>query len=302
MGLCRRRVQAAAARTRLMPAPSPRRRFGQNLRSLFWWRRGAEDVVEEMALHVDLRAQELEAEGVPAATARARAIQEVGRPDSVAPIVDRLAHSADRGSAIRQWLDEARIDLCDAWRSCRRAPGLTLLTLATMAIGLGANAAIFGVVNVALLAPLPFDPGDTLVRVREFRRLPDGTARHGDASRRTADAISLRPDLFLQSVAVSGVGRTFARDGGAVRVEATRVGPGFTAVVGVAPILGRGSVEVATDGLTRGVSLAWPFAPSSAGERAPGRVRRPRSSTAPPSPVPERVECRTPRRPDRAAG
>jgi len=226
-----------------MPRPRERRSFGQNLRSLFWWRRAADDVVEEMQLHADLRARELEEGGVPQAEARARAEREVGRPAEVVPMVARLAAATDRQSAVAQWLDEARVDARDAVRSCRRTPGLTVLTLLTIALGLGANAAIFGVVNVAVFAPLPFDRDNTLVRVREFRRLPDGTPRHGDASRRTADAIAQRPDLFTNSVPASGVGRTLARDTGAVRIDAARVGPGFTTVVGVTPILGRTFTE-----------------------------------------------------------
>jgi putative ABC transport system permease protein len=147
--------------------------------------------------------------------------------------------AADRRASWAQRLEELRLDLRHAVRSARSAPAFTALTVLTMAIGLGANAAIFGVVNVAVLTPLPFDPEGTLVRVREYRTAPDGSRVNVDASRRTADAITGRPDLFSSSVVLSNTGRALARQDGAVRVAATRVGPGFTRVVGVAPAIGR---------------------------------------------------------------
>jgi len=222
-----------------MGASRNRRRFGGNLRSLFWWRRASSEVLEEMALHVELRTRELENEGLTPQAARAQAMREVGRPADIVPVVERLATRGDRVSAFSQILDELRVDLRYASRSALHAPALTLVIVLTIGLGLGANAAIFGVVQVAVLNPLPFDRDNTLVRVREYRRMPDGTRQNGDGSRRTADAIALRPDLFTSSVATSGVGRTLSRDGGALRVAATRVGPGFTKVVGIMPILGR---------------------------------------------------------------
>jgi putative ABC transport system permease protein len=217
----------------------PRREFGGNLDSLAGWRDVARDVNDEMRLHAELRARELEAAGLPPEEARDRAAREVGVPSAVVPAVLDLAASADRAASLRQRLDEMAQDVRYALRSFHRAPGFTALALLTIALGLGANAAIFGVVNVAFLMPLPFDPDNTLVRVREFRTLADGRRINGDGSRRTADAIAARPDRFRASVSASGTGRALAREGGAIRVAAMRVGPGFTSVVGISPVLGR---------------------------------------------------------------
>jgi hypothetical protein len=213
--------------------------FGNNLASLLGWRSAERDVREEMRLHVDLRARELEAAGLAPQAARARAAREVGTADDVAVVVAQLAASTDRTSAIRQRCDELIQDLKYAARSFKRSPGFTALAVLTIALGLGANVAIFGVVNVAFLTPLSFDPDNTLVRVREYRIFPDGRRVNGDASRRTADAVARMPEVFSESVAVSGTGRALARDDGAVRVAGTRVGPRFTAVLGVTPLVGR---------------------------------------------------------------
>lgn len=217
----------------------PKWEFG---RRLVGWRRPAtteRDVRDEMALHVELRAQELRAQGLSDSDAHARALREVGNPARVAPVAVRLAESGDRRRRVTQWFDELRQDVRTAWRSSRRAPGFTALVVLTIALGLGANAAIFGVVNVAVLAPLPFDTNNTLVRVREVRTAADGTAMMVDASRRTADAVAQMPDVFADSVPLSGAGRALTRSTGAVRVSGMRVGPGFTRVVGISPVLGR---------------------------------------------------------------
>ena len=84
-----------------------RRQFGNNLRSLFGWRDAGADVRDEMSLHIDLRAQELEGRGLPAAEARRRAECEVGMPVDVGRQVDRLASQTDRSSSIAQKLEEA---------------------------------------------------------------------------------------------------------------------------------------------------------------------------------------------------
>ena len=232
------------------------RRFGNNLASLLGWRSAGRDVREEMRLHVELRARDLEAGGLAPDAARARAVREVGSLDAVEMAVAKLGASTDRASAIRQRFDELLQDLKYAARSFRRSPGFTTLAVLTIAFGLGANVAIFGVVNVAFLTPLPFDPNNTLVRVREFRTLADGRRLNGDGSRRTADAVAAMQDVFSDSVAISGSGRALAREDGAVRIAGSRVGPRFTAVVGIAPVVGRTfTVEEEQGGEGSGVVL-----------------------------------------------
>lgn len=60
-------------------------------------------------------------------------------------------------------IDQLRQDLRYAVRAFARTPGFTLLAVATIAIGVGANTAIFSVVNATLLRPLPFPRDSELV-------------------------------------------------------------------------------------------------------------------------------------------
>src|SRR5262245_4636370 len=64
-------------------------------------------------------------------------------------------------------LDEFRHDLFLALRQLTRAPGFAAIAITTLALGIGANSAIFALVDAALLRPLPFPQPDRLVMVSE---------------------------------------------------------------------------------------------------------------------------------------
>ncbi|HEU4689069.1 MAG TPA: hypothetical protein VFS23_11935, partial [Vicinamibacterales bacterium] len=69
-----------------------------------------------------------------------------------------------------QWLEECRFDVKFAWRQLRGAPGFALVAVLTLALGIGANSAIFALVDATLLRPLPFPTADRLVMAWEQSR------------------------------------------------------------------------------------------------------------------------------------
>ena len=128
----------------------------RSLRSWLWRVPLDQEFDEEIALHLDMRTRELIAEGMDPAAARAMAIRKMGDVASLKRACVDLGRKRDREMSVTLWLEELRDDVRFAFRQLAAAPAFTLVATLTLALGIGANSAIFALVDATLLRPLPY--------------------------------------------------------------------------------------------------------------------------------------------------
>jgi predicted permease len=150
----------------------------------------------------------------------------------------QIATSYRRRDRLRTLGREMAFDLGDAVRRLRRAPAFTAGTIAIVALGLGANSAVFSVANTAFLQPLPFADADRLVRVQEFSRAPDGAIRWVDGSGASLQAMK-DTGAFAVSAGLSPVWTAIIGRGEAERISAGAVTAGWTEALGLRASVGR---------------------------------------------------------------
>lgn len=205
-----------------------------------WWRRvagvfagdGAERALDqEIRTHIEMQVDENLRTGMSREEARRRAHVTFGTMDAA-----KESYRDQRGLPV---VDALRQDFTYAWRSLRGNPGFTLVAVLSIAIGVGANTAIFSVVKTVILDPLGFREPERLFAVREV--IPQwGSGADGiPVSPRHAREWA-RDCRSIEQVAVAG-SRSFHLAGpdGPEAVPGARVSPNFVSVFGVPPLLGR---------------------------------------------------------------
>ena len=204
------------------------RQLSVRLASLFRRERMERELDAELRYHVDMLVEQNLQKGMRADVARREALRVFG---PVAGIKDDV-----RDRWLSRFFEVATQDLRYGLRSLRRNPGFALVIIVTMALGIGANTAIFSVVNGVLLRPLPYQDGDKLV-----------VLHHGQGDPVANDlGFSVKEmDDFRQSRSLSGVvefhNMFFNLIG---RAEAERLSTGVVSanyfdVLGVKPLHGR---------------------------------------------------------------
>jgi putative ABC transport system permease protein len=219
-----------------MPTPddSPRRAFR------FPWRspgRIRADIDDELRFHLDMRTAELVATGMSEADARREATREFGDVEFTRGYCRMLDERGERATRRGDWLADAVHDFAQAVRVLRRSPGFLFIALVTIALGVGANSAIFSVIRGVLLRPLPFaDPG-RLIAVYEDNR-PDHSTRSQLAA---ADYVDYRRDQssLTDLGVVSYASLSYQGDGDPIALNGLRFSPNVFTILGVRPLLGR---------------------------------------------------------------
>ena len=191
---------------------------------------------EEMRFHLDMRAQELRDSGVPADRASSEALRRFGS------VADAREYCRDQDRAredTRRWsavLEEAWQDAGIAIRQLRQRPLFATAALVTLALGIGANVAIYSLVNAYLVRPFPFPDDDRIAAIipapsrEQFPNMP----RLGDVDWRPVN------EIFDATVAWDLDGFTVVGSGQPEYHDGAWVSPGYFDVLGIRTAVGRG--------------------------------------------------------------
>jgi putative ABC transport system permease protein len=183
----------------------------------------------ELRHHLELEAEALVARGMAPEAAHDAARRRFG---SVALVKDDCRESWGMRA-----IDTLTQDVRFALRNLRKYPSYTAVVLLTLALGIGANTAIFSVVHAVLLRPLPYAYGDRLVEVRQ--QAPKiGIANVGVSVKEIAD-YRAQTDALDAVVEYHQMSFNMLGRGEASRVQTGVVSANFFDVLGVAPLLGR---------------------------------------------------------------
>ena len=198
-------------------------------RNLARKRRVEKDLDEELQSYRQMLVDEKTGAGIDPVRAHREALIEMGGAEQIKEEVRdvRLGASlASIGSELRQSL-----------RSLRRNPGLTVLGVLMLGLGLGASTVVFSIFYEALIRPLPFRDMDRLVQVWETR-LDRGFNQTSFTEANFWDVRAL--SRSFEELAARHTGEAnLTGSGPAERISATRVSAGFFRTLGVSPILGR---------------------------------------------------------------
>jgi predicted permease len=184
-----------------------------------------DDLAEEMQAHLEMQAEENEADGMPADEARYAALRQFGN-------TTRLREMS-REMWGWPWLESLGQDLRYALRLLRKSPGFTTVAVLSMALGIGVNTAMFSVINAVLLRFLPYPQPGQLVRV----------GQQGGQSEVTIPEYEFWKEhsrVFSSMAGYRGGGeRRLVWGAGQEWIETLTVTTDFLRTLGVRPALGR---------------------------------------------------------------
>jgi predicted permease len=203
------------------------RRFWARLAALFRSNRLDRELQDEVAAHLELAERDALRRGLDPLAARHDALRQFGGIDQM-----RETH---RDSRSVRWMEHLVKDARYGAASLLREPGFALVAIGVLALGIGANTAMFSLVDAVLLKPLPFPNPERIVRIWET---PTPTTRNSTTTR-TFEELLARNQSFEAVSAESLSTATLMINGEPTRLNGRYVSAGHFAVFGIQPMLGR---------------------------------------------------------------
>ena len=189
-------------------------------------RQAEEDLQEELRLHLELERERLRDAGVPEAEASRAAQRKLGN----APLI----RERTRDVWGWRWLDDLGRDVRHAARGLCRSAGFTATVVCVLALGIGANTAMFSIVYGVLLRPLPYPDSEAIVHIGESF----GGFRRG-LSRPAMPMIHEEAESFEELAAYGTRDVEWGRPDGAVTLRGAAVSPSLFPLLRATPHLGR---------------------------------------------------------------
>jgi putative ABC transport system permease protein len=196
-----------------------------------WWRGGELDreLHAEVRFHIEMETEKNVALGMSPDEARRKALRSFGPMEK---------HKEDvREARGVSWFENLAADLRYGARALVKHPGYALLAVLTLGLGIGANTAIFSVINGVLLKPLPYEHGERLVIVQQSRPL-QGQPNVGVAIAEYFDYRE-RADVFDGLVEYHQMNFDLINRGEPDRVDTGVVSHNFFDLLGIRPLIGR---------------------------------------------------------------
>lgn len=187
------------------------------------------DMDREMRFHVEARAADLEARGVPRADAERRARHEFGD-------VVRWKEAGRDARGLRL-VDDLGADLRYAARTMRRTPAFTAAAVVSLALGIGATTAIFGLLDLLLLRPVPVRAPHELVHVTTAGER--GEAHSGSSNYPWFQQVASRTDLFSDAMLVRHDLYKVGIGGRVEPLSGQRVTTNYYSLLGIPAVVGR---------------------------------------------------------------
>ena len=207
----------------------------------FWPVPVEQEIDGELAAHLELQVRRYVDAGMSEAEARAEALRRFGDVERVREECRSIRHQMEddvRKSELREDLAQ---DVRFATRVLRANPVYTVVALLTLAIGIGANTAVFSVVNAALLRALPYRHADRVVAVWNIYR-HETTKPFAVSPAEYAD-LRERSQAFDALAAVRPQSSSLTGEGEPEELPAYVVSPNLFDLLGAHPALGRGFVD-----------------------------------------------------------
>src|SRR5690242_10299757 len=159
-------------------------------------RKAEVEVDDELGFHLEQRVRDYIARGMDPESARAAAIARLGDLTTARQECTQMLEDDRRTARRRDWFQDLGQDLRFGIRAALRAPLFSLLAVVTLALGIGANAAVFGVVKSVLLDALPYADADRLVRI--YARMEDGSVERSSMSAGVITDLAARQRSFAR--------------------------------------------------------------------------------------------------------